>query len=299
MHLYGLPILYALFVWWFSTGLIVYLDGLPPRTFRWSMLGGTMVLLACYGGLAATATDTSVRGAYIAFTCGLLAWGWHEMSLYMGVVTGPRREGCPPDATTGPRFTFALLATLYHELAILVSAAIILAVNWGAANQVGTWTFMILWGMRQSAKFNVFLGVRNLNEQFLPKHLRYLGSYLVQKPMNLLFPLSVTVSSVIAGLLVSAAASAGGSAATGLTFLATMMILANLEHWFLVLPIPVEKLWNWSLKSHEASEEQLVVLPGLNVSGLNVSGLAVPAIPPSRRFMPARSQSSSAIGARS
>ena len=43
-------------------------------------------------------------------------------------------------------------------------------------------------------ELNVFLGVRNLNEQFLPKHLRYLGSYLVQKPMNLLFPLSVTVS---------------------------------------------------------------------------------------------------------
>jgi hypothetical protein len=111
----------------------------------------------------------------------------------------------------------------------------------------------------------------------------------VQKPMNLLFPLSVTVSSVIAGLLVSAAASSNGFMATGLTFLATMMILANLEHWFLVLPIPVEKLWNWSLKSHEASEEQLVVLPGLNVPSLNV-----PTMPPPRRFV-----SSSAIGARS
>ncbi len=294
MHLYGFPILYALFVWWFSTGIIVYLDGLPPRTFRWSMLGGTLVLLACYYGLAATAGDTSVRGAYMAFTCGLLAWGWHEMSLYMGVVTGPRREGCPADATTGQRFHFALLATLHHELAILVSAAIILLVTHAGANQVGTWTFMILWGMRQSAKLNVFLGVRNLNEQFLPRHLRYLGSYLVQKPMNLLFPLSVTVSSVIAGLLVSAAATADGFAATGLTFLATMMILANLEHWFLVLPIPVEKLWNWSLKSHEASEEQLVVLPGL----------AVPTIPKPRRFMPGlalrfRPRSSSVIGARS
>jgi putative photosynthetic complex assembly protein 2 len=283
VHLYGFPILFSLFVWWFSTGIIVYLDGLPPRTFRWSMIGGTLVLLVAYYGLAISAADASVHGAYLAFTCGLLAWGWHEMSLYMGVVTGPRREGCPPGATTGQRFHFALMATLHHELAILVSAAIILAVTWGGANQVGTWTFMILWGMRQSAKLNVFLGVRNLNEQFLPKHLRYLGSYLVQKPMNLLFPLSVTVSSVISGLLVSAAAYADGFTAVGLTFLATMMILANLEHWFLVLPIPVEKLWNWSLKSHEATEEQLVVLPGL----------AVPSITPTRDLLP----SSSAIGA--
>jgi hypothetical protein len=103
--------------------------------------------------------------------------------------------------------------------------------------------------------------------------------------MNLLFPISVTVSSVIAGLLVSAAADAAGFTAVGLTFLATMMILANLEHWFLVLPIPVEKLWNWSLKSHQSTEEQLVVLPGLNVPNLPNLNL------------PARSQSHSAIGA--
>jgi putative photosynthetic complex assembly protein 2 len=278
VHLYGFPILFSLFIWWFSTGIIVFLDGLPPRTFRWSMLGGSAILLVSYWGLFKSAADPSIHGAYLGFTCGLLAWGWHEMSLYMGVVTGPRREGCPERATNGERFKFALLATLHHELAILVSAAIILAVTWGGANQVGTWTFMILWGMRQSAKLNVFLGVRNLNEQFLPRHLRYLGSYLAQKPMNLLFPLSVTVSSVISGLLVSAAATADGFAAVGLTFLATMMILANLEHWFLVLPIPVEKLWNWSLKSHEAAEEQLVVLPGLNVPGLNVPALNVPTL---------------------
>jgi putative photosynthetic complex assembly protein 2 len=275
VHLYGFPVLYALFIWWFSTGIIVFLDGLPPRTFRWSMIGGTLVLLVSYWGLFLSASDTSIHGAYLAFSCGLLAWGWHEMSLYMGVVTGPWRQGCPDGATPGQRFKYALLATLHHELAILVSAAIILAVTWGGANQVGTWTFMILWGMRQSAKLNVFLGVRNLNEKFLPKHLRYLGSYLVQKPMNLLFPLSVTVSSVIAGLLVSAATYADGFAAVGLTFLATMMILANLEHWFLVLPIPVEKLWNWSLKSHEATEEQLVMLPGLAVPTLSVPSITV------------------------
>ena len=46
---HGLPVLYALFVWWFSTGLILYLDGLPRRTFRWSMLGATV--LAWLGAL--------------------------------------------------------------------------------------------------------------------------------------------------------------------------------------------------------------------------------------------------------
>ena len=35
------------------------------------------------------------------------------------------------------------------------------------------------------------------------------------------------------------------------TFLAAMTALAIIEHWFLVLPIPAEAMWNWSMKSRE------------------------------------------------
>jgi putative photosynthetic complex assembly protein 2 len=73
MHEYGLPALYALFVWWFSTGVVIYLDGLPQRTFRWSMLGATALLGLSLYGLARSGADTSIGGAYLAFTCGLLA----------------------------------------------------------------------------------------------------------------------------------------------------------------------------------------------------------------------------------
>jgi len=289
MSVYVTPALYGLFIWWLSTGVIVYLNNLPPRTFRWSMAAGTLVAGISLYRLGASSAVATPAGAYAAFTYGVLVWGWHEMAFFMGFVTGPRRTGCARGCSGWAHFGHGVQACLDHEIAIIISAVAVLWVTRGGANQVGMWTFMILWGLRQSSKLNVFLGVRNLNEQFLPRHLRYLGSYLVQKPMNLLFPLSVTVSSVIAGLLVSAAAFSTGFTAVGLTFLATMMILANLEHWFLVLPIPVEKLWNWSLKSHSATEEQLVVLPGLSVPTITV-----PTIQPPRRFAP-----SSAIGARS
>src|SRR5947209_4481406 len=156
---------YALFVWWFSTGVIILLDNLPARTFRWSMLGGTAVFAAALWRLHASAADTSLAGAYAAFTYAVLAWGWQEMSFFMGFVTGPRRTASPPGSTLRQRFAHGVAACLYHELAILVTAALILAMTWGAANQVGTWTFMALWGMRQSAKLNLFLGVRNLGEQ--------------------------------------------------------------------------------------------------------------------------------------
>ena len=60
MSLYGLPVLFTLFVWWFSTGVILFLDGLPKRTFRWSMFGATILLGLALYGLSVTAADTSV-----------------------------------------------------------------------------------------------------------------------------------------------------------------------------------------------------------------------------------------------
>jgi len=39
MATYGLPILFTLALWWVSTIAILYLDGLPRRTFPWSIAG--------------------------------------------------------------------------------------------------------------------------------------------------------------------------------------------------------------------------------------------------------------------
>ena len=251
MSVYVLPVLFALFVWWFSTGIIMYLDGLPRRTFNWSMIGATLMLGASLWGVYASRGDTSVKGAYCAFSCGLLAWGWQEISFYMGFVTGTRKDPCPEGCSGWRHFGHAIQTSLWHELAIIGSAAIVVALTWHSPNQVGTWTFMVLWWMHQSAKLNVFLGVRNLNEEFLPEHLQFLRSFLTKKPMNLLFPVSVTVSTVIAVHLVNMAGAHGADAfqRAGFTFLATMMVLAIVEHWLLVLPLPAAALWGWSLKS--------------------------------------------------
>ena len=56
---HGLPALYAVFVWWFATGLILLLDGLRPETFRWSMGGAKALLAAACWGLAAGAAMAS------------------------------------------------------------------------------------------------------------------------------------------------------------------------------------------------------------------------------------------------
>jgi putative photosynthetic complex assembly protein 2 len=249
MHHFLYPALFALFVWWFSTGAIIFLDQLPVRTFKYSIAGATAVLVASFWGMAASASDASIRGAYCAFSCGLLAWGWQEITFYMGFVTGTRKAPCPEGCSGWKHFVHAIQTSLWHELAIIGAAGIAVAVTWHQPNKVGLWTFMVLWWMHQSAKLNVFLGVRNLNEEFLPDHLGFLKSFLKKKPMNLLFPFSITISSVICVIMWERASAPGASAfsAVGGTFIATMMALAILEHWFLVLPLPAAKLWNWGL----------------------------------------------------
>jgi putative photosynthetic complex assembly protein 2 len=251
MTLHGLPVLFALFIWWFSTGLIIFLDNLPIRTFRWSVLGATAVLGISIFGIGATRDDLSVNGAYLAFTFAVLAWGWQEITFYTGTVTGPRTERCKEGCFGWTHFGHAIMASLYHELSILATAAAVIALTWGHGNHVGTWTFVVLWWMHQSAKLNVFLGVRNLNEEFLPEHLDFLRSFLRKKPMNLLFPVSVSVSTIVAVMMFQRAFSGDASEfdAAGYTFVGTLMTLAIAEHWFLVVPLPFAALWNWALLS--------------------------------------------------
>ena len=256
MVLYALPAVYALFIWWFSTGVIMYLDGLPQKTFKWSILGATVLMVFSLWGVYASRNDASVAGAYCAFSCGLLAWGWQEISFYMGYVTGTRKQPCPEGCSGWKHFGHAIQTSLWHELAIIAMGIVIVALTWSSKNQIGMWTFMVLWWMHQSAKLNVFLGVRNLNEEFLPEHLQFLKSFLTKKPMNLLFPLSITISTVILVKLVQAAVQAHGSRfdAAGFCFLAMLMGLAIVEHWLLMLPLPAAALWGWSLKSRKAAK---------------------------------------------
>lgn len=250
---YGLALMFALFVWWFLTGAVLYIIGLPARTFGWSMLAASVLLVLALIGFAVSSRDSSASGAYCAFTCALLVWAWHEMSFLTGFVTGPRREGCPPAASGWRRFTYATQTLIYHELAIALTAALLVALAWNAPNQFGVLTFLVLWLMRISAKLNVFLGVPNLTEEFLPKSLEFLKSYFSRRPMNLFFPVSVTLSTIVTVLIGQAAFASGASSfdIAGYTLVGALMMLAVLEHWLLVLPLPASALWSWGMKSRE------------------------------------------------
>ncbi|NEX18921.1 DUF3623 domain-containing protein [Thiorhodococcus mannitoliphagus] len=250
---FGFPILYALGLWWFSTGVVLYLDNLPGRTFRWTLLGGTIVLAIAIFGLVVTSASDTIFATYLAFSCGVVIWGVLEMSYFTGFVTGPRKTPCPPACSEWKRFGLAILTSLYHELAILGTLLFMALVTLEEPNQIGTWTFVVLWLMRWSAKLNLFLGVPNLNEDWLPEHLRYLKTYMSKRSMNPLFPVSVTIATVVAVLIVlkAMAPEMTGASAVGLILVATLLSLGILEHWLLVLPLPDEALWAWALPSRK------------------------------------------------
>lgn len=247
---HGLPALHALFAWWISTGLIVYLDNLPRKTFRWSMVGATVVLGLSFWAVRESAAHATVWGAYVAFTAGLLVWGWQEISFYMGFVTGPRRHACEPGCGGWAHFRHALMASLHHEIAIVLSGAVIAALTWDSPNRVALWTYATLAIMHESARLNVFLGTPNVTEEFLPPHLAYLKSFIAKRDMNPLFPASVTLGTCSAIVLGASAFAADATPfeEAGYSLLGMLMIIALAEHWFLILPLNFGALWAWSLK---------------------------------------------------
>lgn len=254
---HALAALFVLFSWWASTALVLFIDWLPRRTFRVSLLGASILAAAGVYGLEFSSHHDSAVDAYLAFTCALVVWAWHEITFLFGFVTGPRKEPCPPDARGWLRFTLATKAIIHHELALAFTLLTIVALTWRQPNQVGTWTFLVLWMMRLSAKLNVYLGVRNLAVEFIPEHLRYLTSYFRKAPLNPLMPVSI-VGSLAALVWFGAPALAEDASAfvvVGTTLVATMLALAVMEHLFLVIPVPDAVLWRWAMRSSRARAE--------------------------------------------
>jgi putative photosynthetic complex assembly protein 2 len=240
------PVLYALFVWWFSTGLVLMLVLRRPQAAN-VFAAAVLFPLSLYL-LVRSSGQTTIGGVYLAFTATILLWGSQEIAFLTGLITGPKPHPCPMQATGLDRLRAALGAILYHEIALLVSGALVLTIEWHAANQVGILTFFVLWIMRLSAKLNLFMGVPVLNDEALPASISYVRSYFRRSAVNGFFPFSVVIAVLILSGLVTSAADPDASATTeaGYVLVAALMGLAILEHVFMLVPLPIDRLWAWS-----------------------------------------------------
>ena len=255
--------LLALFIWWFATGAILFVVKRADREGRdahvWSVLLGLAVLFAGVVGFMETLADPTVAGVYWAFLSALAIWGWIELAFLSGVVTGPNRYACPIGTPGWERFVRAWGTIAYHEILLATTLGLMAWLSWGEANIFGFWTFAVLFFARVTAKLNLFFGVPKINTEFLPDPLRHLPSHFRVSKMNAFFPFSVTLLTLALACWFERLYAVDDPAAlVGFALLAAMTALALLAHWFMVLPLPDEKLWRGMIPAPKPSEKMKI-----------------------------------------
>ena len=244
--------LVALFFWWFATGAILVAvrraDREGAKARLWAVLWNLPFLLLGGFGFLDTLGNNSVAGAYVGFLSALALWGWIELAFLTGVITGPVRQPLKAGVREWERFIRAWGTIAYHEMLLAFTLLAMIAASYGADNKFGMWTFAVLFAARVSAKLNLYLGVRKINVEFIPEHLNHLPSHFRIARMNWLFPISITgLSFALACFLERIWAVETQADIVGFALLSALTALALLEHWFMVLPLPDEKLWRWML----------------------------------------------------
>ena len=259
------PALFALLAWWFGTGAILWLVRRPTGGFRGRMAAVTIAGLASVWVAWHSMQVSGPAAAYLGFASVIVMWGWHEMAFLSGWITGWRKSPLTPGARGLLRFKESVQVVLHHELALLFNFTLLWVLQQGHPNHVAICTFALLWCMRLSAKLNLFFGVPEVGEQYLPDHLKYLGSYFRRGRVSLFFWGSIAMASGSWLWLVSQARSGAVEVTTGWVLLAALLGLAIVEHLIMMFPLPLQKLWGWAMGTPAAAPA--------------VAAAAVPAMP--------------------
>ena len=241
-------VVFALALWWFSTGAILWLTR-RPRAYGASLAAASVIAAGAAAVLVLTRGQATPVAAFAAFTAAVALWGWHELSFLTGLVTGPSHAACPPGARGWRRFRAAAATLMHHELALALTAVVVAALTLGHANPIGGWTFLVLFAARLSAKLNLFLGVPEFSVELFPPPLRHLASHLRRAPVSALYPASwigLALAAAAAGVAAFDAQATPFTAA-GYALVLTLIALAALEHAFMALPLADAALWRWAL----------------------------------------------------
>ncbi|MFM9937806.1 MAG: putative photosynthetic complex assembly protein PuhE [Novosphingobium sp.] len=245
------PFVVTLLVWFFATGLIAWLDNRDPATFpRALMIAGASGIAGLVAVVVGSLLPT-IAGVYIGFIGALMVWSWHEASFLMGAVAGPRREPSRPSARGWDRFIDASSTLIYHEIALALTAVMLLSLSWNAPNPMGAQVFVLLFALRLSSKLVLYAGVPNQIGTLLPPHLEYLCTYFGPQRFSAAFLCSLVGTFALAAWLGSnaLAAPAGSAEAVSASLLFTLGGLGAIEHVFFALPFRDGALWGWALPS--------------------------------------------------
>jgi putative photosynthetic complex assembly protein 2 len=247
----AVPFAVVIALWFVSTGVVAMISHRLRSAFGQSLLIACFCAFLGLGLVAFSSQSTAVWASYISFLGGLLIWSWHEISFLTGAVTGSHRDPCPEGATGWQRFSLATMALIHHEVALAMTAGLLLALAAVTANPTGAYAFALLFVFRILSKLNIYRGVPNMSDELLPPHLTYLKSYFGPKRFHLTLLASIALIVALAAYFFVAALTATGGARVSAGLLCCLSLLAALEHLFLALPFRDSTLWNWALRTQD------------------------------------------------
>lgn len=209
--------------------------------------------------------ENSNLNAYIGFISTIVVWGWHELSFLTGWISGSRKQALDPNLKTWSRFKQSVLVIWHHELALVLNLLLLMGMQVGHPNHTAICTFTLLWLMRLSSKLNLFFGVPQVGEQYLPHQLSYMGSYFRKSEVGIFFYFTMCLSSVTWVVLVWQAHEGQVAITSHWVLLASLLGLAIVEHLLMMIPLSLERVWGWALKIESSAENESVSITSKKV----------------------------------
>ncbi|MEM6680659.1 MAG: putative photosynthetic complex assembly protein PuhE [Pseudomonadota bacterium] len=249
------PILFVVFTWWFSTGVVLWLATRTGGNRQYRL----MAMLAI-GGLGLIGIWASAYPAlfpsvpawslpYLGFSAALAVWAPIEFTFLTGILTGPRLLRCPPGSTEVERFGYAFKALSHHEYALAGALGLIAVITLPNGSFAAFAVFLLLWLMRLSAKFTLFSGAPKFAQEMMPQQIAHLQSYIRHDRIGPFFWIAMPILTLtfIAAVFSIAMGSVTPEFRTLSIMLTTLVGLGALEHWFMILPVTDSALWRWAL----------------------------------------------------
>jgi putative photosynthetic complex assembly protein 2 len=253
------PFIVTVMVWFIATGLVAWADNRPRATFSRSQMVGSISGIAGLVVILFASLSAEIWAVYLGFIGALMVWGWHEISFLTGAAAGPRRGPADPALTGVARFRQAAATVMHHEVALALTALLLISLSWDVPNQIGATVFVLMFAMRLISKINLFVGVPNSSVEMLPDHLAYLKTYFGRNRMTGLLAVSMIGIALVSVWFASLAlaAPAGSAEMVGASLLFTLSLLGVIEHLFLSLPFRDGMLWGWALPNHKGAQSKM------------------------------------------
>ena len=252
----ALPFIVVIVLWFISTGLVAMLNHRLRQSFGRALIIAGICAMCGLSLLVLTSQSTDVWAVYASFFGGLLIWSWHEISFLTGAVAGSHRDPCPAGAKGWQRFSMATMALIHHEIAIAMTAGLLLSLAAVTVNPTGAYTFALLAIFRLSSKLNIYHGVPNMSDELLPGHLDYLKSYFgprLLRPTLLLSIAAILTIALYFSYMAVQADTPHETVEAGL--LCCLSLLAALEHFVFAIPFRDSRLWQWALGEPKEQQE--------------------------------------------